>query len=292
VLARGRGIRLPDRRQLPLLVALGATGFAGYQLLLSAGEEHVTAGTGALLFAVAPVLVALLARPLLGERLDRRGWAGVALAFCGVATVATAQGVGLAAGAPLVLAGVGLYALWVVLQKRALRTMPAFAVTAWSVWFGAAIATPFAHGLLSDVAHAPAGALAGLLLLGCVVTTVPFLLWAWTLQRLPANRAAPCLLLISPAALVVAWLWLGETPTLAAALGGAVTLAGVALVQLPRRARAKRAQAAPWNAEKWTRAHVASSGPSPSRRLALRRVGAPRRRPGARAPAGAAGRAG
>src|SRR5919202_4111392 len=139
LLARGRGVGLPDRRQLPLLVALGATGFAGYQLSRSAGEETVTAGTGALLFAVAPVLVALLARPLLGERLDRRGWMGVGLAVCGVATVATAQGLAVA-GAPLVLAGVCLYALWVVLQKRALRTMPPFTVTAWSAWFGAAIA--------------------------------------------------------------------------------------------------------------------------------------------------------
>jgi catechol 2,3-dioxygenase len=60
-------------------------------------------------------------------------------------------------------------------------------------------------------------------------------LWTWTLARIKATTAAPFLLLISPAALVVAWLWLGETPAITALAGGALTLAGVATVQLGAR---------------------------------------------------------
>jgi drug/metabolite transporter (DMT)-like permease len=67
------------------------------------------------------------------------------------------------------------------------------------------------------------------------VTTVPFRLWTWTLARVAATTAAPFLLLVSPAALAVAWLWLGEAPALAALAGGALTLAGVAIVQLGAR---------------------------------------------------------
>jgi drug/metabolite transporter (DMT)-like permease len=36
--------------------------------------------------------------------------------------------------------------------------------------------------------------------------------------------------LIPPLALAIAWAWLGEVPTAVAALGGVVTLLGVALV--------------------------------------------------------------
>jgi drug/metabolite transporter (DMT)-like permease len=237
VLARRLQVRRPTRSQLPLLAALGATGYAGYQLLLSAGEQTVPAGTSALLFAAAPVLAALLARPILSEQLSARGWSGLAVAVTGVAVVASTQGLSSAGlgGAPFVLAAVALYALWVVLQKRALATMPVVDVTAWATWLGAGFALPFASGLPRALTTAPASALVTLLLLGIIVTTVPFLLWTWTLARIKATTAAPFLLLVSPAALVVAWLWLGETPALAALAGGALTLAGVATVQLGAR---------------------------------------------------------
>ncbi len=117
------------------------------------------------------------------------------------------------------------------LQKRALATMAAVDVTAWATWLGAGLALPFASGLPRAVTTAPASDVVTLLLLGIIVTTVPFLLWTWTLARVKATTAAPFLLLVSPAALGVAWLWLGEAPVLAALAGGALTLAGVATMQ-------------------------------------------------------------
>ena len=91
LLARRLGVRVPDRAQLPLLAVLGATGYTGYQLLLSAGEETVSAGASALLFAAAPVLAAVLARPLLGERMTRRGIAGLGVAVAGVAALTASE---------------------------------------------------------------------------------------------------------------------------------------------------------------------------------------------------------
>lgn len=228
-LARPLGVRRPSGGELPALAVLGLTGYTGYQVLLSAGERTVPAGTSALIFAAAPVLATALAWPVLGERLGRRGWIGLAVALAGAALTAGTQGAsGGAGGIALVAAAVTLYAVWVVLQKRALRRLRAVDVTVWATWFGAAFSLPFATGLPHTVATAPAGALLGLLALGVVVTTVPFLLWSWTLSRLGASAAAPLLLLIGPAALVLGWAFLGEVPAAAAVIGGAVTLAGVA----------------------------------------------------------------
>src|SRR5919202_1106434 len=67
-LARPLGVRRVHRSELPGLALLGLTGYAGYQLLLSAGEETVPAGTSALIFAAAPVMATALAWPVLGER--------------------------------------------------------------------------------------------------------------------------------------------------------------------------------------------------------------------------------
>jgi drug/metabolite transporter (DMT)-like permease len=244
LLARRLGVQRPSRRQLPLLATLGATGYAGYQLLLSAGERTVPAGTSALIFSVAPVLALVLARPVLGERVSRRTWLGLAVAICGIALSEGATSTA-PLGGVLILSGVALYALWIVLQKRALRSLKPATVTAWGTWFGALWALPFGAGLPGAVASAPAGALVTLLALGVIVTTVPFLLWTWTLAQLDAGRAAPIMLLIAPATLLMSFLWLGEVPSALGVVGGAVTLAGVASsttrgLARPRRTGARR----------------------------------------------------
>jgi drug/metabolite transporter (DMT)-like permease len=230
VLARPLGVRRVHRSELPALAVLGLTGYTGYQLLLSAGEQTVPAGTSALIFAAAPVLATALSWPVLGERLGRRGWIGLGIALAGAALTAAAEGAsgGAGAGIALVAAAVTLYAFWIVLQKRALRRLRALDVTVWATWFGAAFSLPFSTGLPHALSTAPASALLGLLALGVVVTTVPFLLWSWTLSKLGASAAAPLLLLVGPAALVLGWAFLGEVPAAAAVAGGAITLAGVA----------------------------------------------------------------
>jgi drug/metabolite transporter (DMT)-like permease len=232
VIALLAGVRRPTRAELPGLAVLGATGYAGYQLLLNAGERTVPAGTAALLLSITPVVAAVLAGPLLGERLGRRGWAGLAVALAGAAVVALSrrQGGGVG-GALLVAAAAVVYATWIVLQKRALRTMSPIQVTAWGTWFGALIALPFGHGLphaLGDLSSSELWELAGL---GLVVSTVPFLLWSWVLQRMDASLAAPALLTIGPTGVLLGWLLLGEQPAPLALLGGAITVMGVVIVQ-------------------------------------------------------------
>ena len=101
-------------------------------------------------------------------------------------------------GALLVAAAATVYALWIVLQRRALRTLSPLHLTAWGTWFGALLALPFGGGLPTSLGDATGGAVAALLVLGLVLSTVPFLLWAWVLQRMPASLAAPALLTIGP----------------------------------------------------------------------------------------------
>lgn len=48
------GVRAPRRRDLPLIAACGVIGMAAYQVLLTAGELTVPAGTASLIVAAAP----------------------------------------------------------------------------------------------------------------------------------------------------------------------------------------------------------------------------------------------
>jgi drug/metabolite transporter (DMT)-like permease len=235
LLAKPLGIRRPRLAQLPLIGSISATGLVGYLLLLSAGESRVPAGVSAMIFATAPVLVLLLARVTLGERLHRSRWVGMAIALAGAGTVSAAQGLGdggSLVGALLVLAAVCCYAPWVILGKRAARTMRPQDVAAWSTWLAATATLPLGIGVPSAFAHANASIIFSVLFLGVVVTTVPLVLWTWVLGRVSASVASSSLLLIGPSAVAISWIVLGETPAAAALGGGAVTLTGVSVTQL------------------------------------------------------------
>ena len=89
-MALGRGLPRPTRGQWVSIVTIGVLWFGIYNVALNAGEQHVDAGTAVMLIQVSPVLVALLAATFLHERFTLYLGLGLALAFGGVALIATA----------------------------------------------------------------------------------------------------------------------------------------------------------------------------------------------------------
>ena len=75
------------------------------------------ADASAILF-VAPILVAALSAPMLGERVDRRRWIGVALGFVGALIIIRPGSEVMRLAALLPLASAGLFALYQIATKR------------------------------------------------------------------------------------------------------------------------------------------------------------------------------
>ena len=239
-------IRRPAMRDLPAIVAAGATGMTAYQLLLNSGERTVTAGTASLLVSTGPIFVALLAALTLGERLNRRERLGLAVAFAGALVIALGQGGGLtlSTGALIVLAAAVSQAAFFVIQKPLLTRYSAFEVTAYAMWAGTLLILPLGGGVPHAVAHAGAEPLIAVALLALGASAVGFFAWAFASARLPISRLSASLYAVPVVAILVALLWLGELPSAASIAGGAIALAGVALTTRPAktgvRARARR----------------------------------------------------
>jgi drug/metabolite transporter (DMT)-like permease len=230
--AAARGVRLPARRDLPAIAGLGLTGMAAYQVLLNSGERTVPAGTASLIVNVSPVIVALVATTVLGERLTPAGWAGIAIAFGGVTIIALTGegGVQLSADALLVLGAAVVQAAYFVGSKPLLARHDALALTAWAMAFGALITLPLAPGLPAAIADAPLESSAAVALLALGASAIGFVTWAYALQHIDVSIAAATLYAVPPIAILVGWVWLGELPSVSALAGGAVALSGVALV--------------------------------------------------------------
>jgi drug/metabolite transporter (DMT)-like permease len=237
-----RRVGWPARRDLPLLALCALSGMTAYQVLLNSGEVTVPAATASLLVNVSPILTALIAVALLGERLTARGWCGVALGFAGAGLIALAAGGGvrLSGGALLVLGAALAQATFFVSQKALLRRYGSLAVTAWAMGLGAAMALPLAPGVADDVGAAPSAALLALGFLALGASACGFLTWAYAVARIDVSAAASTLYAVPPVAAIVGWVTLGEVPSALTAVGGAIALAGVALTAGSRTQAAAR----------------------------------------------------
>ena len=228
-----RGWVAPTRREWTLL-ALGGIGWFGvYNLTLNAGERHVDAGTAAMIIQIGPVIVALLAVPLFGERLH--GWllGGMVVGFAGVAVIARGSSTEADAsllGVLLVLVAAAMYAVGVLTQKILLRRLPSVQVVFVSFLMGAAICLPFSGDLPGIVADGGAE-LWWIVYLGVLPTAVAFTTWAYALTHTDAGALSLTTFLVPGIATLIAWLTIDEVPPSLSFVGGALAIVGVLMTR-------------------------------------------------------------
>ncbi len=239
------GLPRPTRRQWLSIAVIGVLWFSIYHLALNQGEVWVDAGTAAMLLQVSPVLVAVLAVTFLGERFTAPLVVGLLVAFAGVALIGLSgsgdNGVDsgkMLLGALLCVVSAVTYSVSLVLQKPLLTDLSAVHVTWLACTIGAITCLPFGPALVSEVADAPTSSLLWLVYLGVFPTAIAFTTYAFALRHMSASSLGVTTYLVPPITIVMALVFLGETPPPVAYVGGVLALLGVAIT---RRGSGRRA---------------------------------------------------
>lgn len=245
----------PSLRDGLIFVVCGAIGIALYNVALNTGQRTVSPGAASFIVNTLPIVTALIAWVVLGERLGLRGWIGTAVSFAGIALIASTQpgGFAIGAGASLVFAAACCSAIYFVLQRPLVRRYGALACTAYTLIAGGVLLSPWLPAGVTQVMDGsgldgfepivPPGETASgdtlvvaaiIAFLGLVSATLGYVTWAYALGRFGASRASNFLYLVPPVAVALTFAFTLQPPAVNTVIGGALAITGVALVNARR----------------------------------------------------------
>jgi drug/metabolite transporter (DMT)-like permease len=235
-LAYARGIRLgASRRERHLWWINGSMSFAVAYGVVYWAEQWVPSGLAAVLFAVYPLFVAILAHFVLpAEPLKLREVLGVLIGFGGVGVIfsedlAALGGPQVAVGALVMLLSPLASAGGSVAVKRWGGDIHPFSLAAVPMLVASAVTAVPAVGLeRGREISLDAVSVGALLYLAIVGSAVTFSLYFWLLSHLPAKRLA-LIAYVIPIIAVGVGVARGEPLTLRMLIGAAGVVAGVAI---------------------------------------------------------------
>ncbi len=219
------------------LALLGLTGAVLYNTFLGWGETRVPAGTASLIIALNPAFTYALSVLTLGERLRWQRALGMAVAFAGLFVI-----VRWGSGRPIAMDELGYpfitmlaplcWAVYTILGKSVVSRHPPLLVTGASMVFAGLFSLAFVSpALLAQIPVLPASFWWAVLFLAVPCTVFAFAVWFGALERMPAGRVAGFVYLVPMFALTFSHILLDEPMTVALAVGAAILVGGVWLVQ-------------------------------------------------------------
>ncbi|WP_440763971.1 DMT family transporter [Natronorubrum sp. DTA7] len=216
------------RNDLAAVVGGGVFLVAGNGLLFI-GQQTVPSGVAAILQGLVPIVTALWAIPLLGERLSAIGAVGAAIGFLGVGLIVQPDPANLLAGDTaarlLVVGQVCSVALGGVLIQRAGPTLPQLPLVGWSMLVGAVVLhlVSLGAGEFSRVDAIGPASFGAVVYLGVFATAIAFMIYFTILEKHGAFEAALIGYLVPIVATVAGVVLLDESI-------GALTVVGFGLV--------------------------------------------------------------
>jgi drug/metabolite transporter (DMT)-like permease len=226
------------RRDVIALLLLGMLGNGLYQLFFVHGVARTRAGNAALIVGAAPAFIALIARARGMERVKGMTFVGIALSVLGVGLVIAgsarmSNGETTLLGSVLVFFAVLCWSLYTIGLQPYTKRIDIIQLSALTMVGGAIpllIASTPALIATNWAAIGTAGWFA-LFYSSVISMGVAYFFWYRGLRVLGPTRAAVYSNLQPIVALLVAWAFLNETPTMFQGVGAATIIAGVFLTR-------------------------------------------------------------
>ncbi|MFZ5825766.1 MAG: DMT family transporter [Bacillota bacterium] len=221
-------------RDLPLVVGLGISGIAGYNLLFFRGLQLAPASDGAMIVpTLNPLLTLFVAAALLGEPLTRRKLTGASISLVGQVLIfwtlieAAAHDPARLAGDLYYVVAAVCWSAYTILGRIAARRFTPMAATTLASLSGMLMLLPFALWKLPGATGFTLPFWGHIFYLSWGATVAGFFLFVRGVTRLGASMAAIFINLVPVFSVALASVVLGEELSLVQILGMLVVLGGV-----------------------------------------------------------------
>jgi len=194
------------------------------------------AGTAAVIIGLHPVLTALIAHQVLGERLSSGQWTGIGVGVLGVILVVTHKleaGIGDARGVALCVMSLAAISTASILQKSRAGGIPLRSGTLVQFIAATAATAPFAFAFETRTVVWSGELIFALAWLVLVLSLGAVSLLLFLIRRGAASNVASLFFLVPPTTALMAWGLFGEVMGPVEIAGVAVTAAGVVMVNRP-----------------------------------------------------------
>lgn len=237
------------RRQFTLrdiwtFLYMGFFGVTINQICFTVGLRYTSVSHAAVIVGMGPIYTLLFAVLFNLEKATWRKAVGMALAFAGIAVMASENGVSAHSpsilGDAITMTGSIGFAMYVVLGKRLAGRYDPLTMTALSHFAGALIVLPVALSRafsLGSAEHWRAIAWTGwaaMLYMAIFSSAVAYVLYFWLLRYLEASQLSAFTYLLPVVATILGILWLGEKGSWDQVLGGVLALGGVYWIESGR----------------------------------------------------------
>ena len=245
LLVSGKGFRRVNARQALVVSLLGFCGIFSYSFFFFSGLQHISASRAALIVALNPAVMTLIAYLFYRERVTALKVLGIVLCFCGVALVVGGGDPQGATGGPgggpagehvwlgeaLIGGCVLSWSAYSVFCKTVVRQLGPLHTVTYSIYAGTLMLLLYAAATgvldMDAVRRFSMAEAASLLYLGVVGSAVAYIWYYDGIQQIGVARAGVFIALNPLAAVLFGAALLGEQIPLTTLLGGVLIISGI-----------------------------------------------------------------
>lgn len=237
LLLSGKGFRRVNVRQAIVVTLLGFCGIFSYSFFFFSGLQYISASRAALIVALNPAVMTLIAYLFYRERVTALKVLGIVLCFCGVALVVgggEAQGAAGARGwlGEALIGGCVLsWSAYSVFCKTVVRQLGPLHTVTYSIYAGTVMLVGYAAATgvlrMDAVWRFSMAEITSLFYLGVIGSAVAYIWYYEGIKQIGVARASVFIALNPLSAVLFGAAMLGEQLTLATLLGGVLIIGGI-----------------------------------------------------------------
>ncbi|MEY8355283.1 DMT family transporter [Lachnospiraceae bacterium 54-53] len=222
-------MKLPRKQDILWFMASGMTGFFLYMIAFNRGQGLVTASTASVVLATVPVITAVLALFVYGEKLLGYQWAAIGIQFAGVMVLTLMNGVfSINPGLFWLFLAAVLVSIYNLLQRKLTKTYPALQSCAFSIFLGTLFLSMFLPASVSEMPHAPGIQIFYVISLGIGSSAIAYVSWSKAFAKAKQTSQVSNYMFLTPFITgKFDFLIANEVPDRPTLAGGTIILTGV-----------------------------------------------------------------